>query len=356
VKLLALVAVTACSSKREPVDHSLHTTQTKDHTTIAGDHVDLATLPFTDWIDIPAHGTANIKIDVATPGGDLRQATGTIEIACTGTCGIGGTTVHVGKGAFAGDVEVPRIDFDHLDVAVAIENGHATITRWKMVGRDVELVASGNVALAQRLEDSTIDVCVRFRGTPGLRDRDPKLDALIATTGGAWSAGFFNIHITDRLSHMHKLAAVCDGSAPPSAPAMPPQLLDDGSAADHAALAKQIEAAVTPRADGADVDTKLLGPLLADPMKLARGARLVPAIDHGQSLGFKVVAVEPGSVFARLGMQTGDLIATVNGGSIATADQALEVYTSLSKLNPGDTVHVGITREGAPRTLTVHLR
>jgi type II secretion system protein N len=222
VKLLALVGLAACSSSSTPpADHLLHTTQTKERTTIVGDHVDLATLPFTDWIDVPAHGTANIKIDVATPGGDLRGANGTIDIACVGVCGIGGTTVHVGKGAFAGDLQIPSIDFDGLDVAAAIDDGHATITRWKMAGKDVEIVASGKLVLAQRLADSTIDACLRFRGMPGLRDREPKLDALLATTGApAATDGFFNIRLTDRLSSMRRLGSVCDGSAPP--PTAPP--------------------------------------------------------------------------------------------------------------------------------------
>ena len=357
MKFLVLVGIAACSSK--PPDHLLHTMQTKDHTTIVGDHVDLATLPFTDWIEVPAHGTANIKIDVATPGGDLRQASGTIEIACVGVCGLGGTTVHVGKGAFAGDLQIPSVDFDRIDVAATIQDGHATITRWNMAGKDVEIVASGKLTFAQRLADSTIDACLRFRGTPGLRDRDPKLDAILETTGAPAAAdGFFNIRLTDRLSSMRRLGSICDGSAPPPAPPTAPQLADTGSAApiDDAALAKQIEAAVTPRADGADVDAKALAKLLEDPITLARGARLVPAIDQGKAVGFKLYAVAKTSLFARLGLQTGDVVASVNGRSIASADQALEVYTSLSKLNPGDTVTLEITRDGAPRTLMVHLR
>jgi len=358
VKLFALVGLAACSSKPPP-DHLLHTTQTAERTTIVGDRVDLATLPFTDWIDVPAHGTANIHIDVTTPGGDLTKANGTIEIACVGVCGLGGTTVHVGKGAFAGDLQIPSVDFERIDVAATIENGHASVTRWNMAGKDVEIVASGKLVLAKRLADSTIDACLRFRGTPGLRDRDPKLDALLETTGAPAAAdGFFNIRLADRLSSMRRLGSICDGSAPPPSPPTAPQLVDTGSAApiDDAALAKQIEAAVTPRADGADVDAKAFTKLLADPTALAHGARLVPAVDHGKVVGFKLFAVAPTSLFSRLGLQSGDVVASIDGRSIASADQALEVYTSLSKLNPGDTVTLAITRDGSPRTLTVHLR
>lgn len=73
--------------------------------------------------------------------------------------------------------------------------------------------------------------------------------------------------------------------------------------------------------------------LLADPSTLAKGARVVPAIRNGQPDGFKLYAIRPSSVYARIGLQNGDTIRAINGYELTSPDKALELYTKVRNAN-----------------------
>jgi S1-C subfamily serine protease len=90
--------------------------------------------------------------------------------------------------------------------------------------------------------------------------------------------------------------------------------------------------------------------ILADPMSVAKGARVVPSVKNGQPNGLKLYAIRPSSVYARLGFSNGDTVEAVNGFEITTADKALEIYT---KLKDADDLVVQITRRGKPIQLTI---
>jgi type II secretory pathway component PulC len=70
------------------------------------------------------------------------------------------------------------------------------------------------------------------------------------------------------------------------------------------------------------------GAVLEDPFRFINGIRIVPSLRDGRPNGFKIYAVRPDSVFARLGLQNGDLILGVNGRSFHTPDAALETFNS----------------------------
>jgi type II secretory pathway component PulC len=100
------------------------------------------------------------------------------------------------------------------------------------------------------------------------------------------------------------------------------------------------------------VPTKVLEGVLADPMTYSKGARVVPAIRNGKPDGFKLYAIRPSSLFARLGFSNGDTIHALNGFELTSADKALEVYT---KLRDATSVSVDITRRGKPIELTIEI-
>lgn len=93
--------------------------------------------------------------------------------------------------------------------------------------------------------------------------------------------------------------------------------------------------------------------LLADPVGVARSARVVPSIRNGDPDGFKVYAIRPGSVLAALGLQNGDTIHGVNGEALSSADRALEIY---AKVRVASRLEVELTRRGRPVTLTIDIR
>jgi general secretion pathway protein C len=94
--------------------------------------------------------------------------------------------------------------------------------------------------------------------------------------------------------------------------------------------------------------------LLANPMSVARGARVVPSpATNGQPSGFKLYAVRPASVFAKLGIRSGDTVTSVNGFDLSSPDNALEVYT---KVREASHLSVSVIRRGKTMTLNYNIR
>jgi len=96
------------------------------------------------------------------------------------------------------------------------------------------------------------------------------------------------------------------------------------------------------------ISKQVIDAVLANPMAIAKGARVVPAVKDGKPDGFKLYAIRPSSFYARLGFSNGDTLQTVNGLLLDSAEKALEVY---SKLRDAKSVEVGIVRRGKPMTL-----
>ncbi|HEX7838641.1 MAG TPA: hypothetical protein VF469_14295 [Kofleriaceae bacterium] len=80
-----------------------------------------------------------------------------------------------------------------------------------------------------------------------------------------------------------------------------------------------------------------------------KGARVVPSLTNGQADGFKLYAIRPSSIFARLGLHNGDTIKKVNHRALAAADQALEIY---ARERAAKLFVVEIVRRGLPLTLS----
>lgn len=102
-----------------------------------------------------------------------------------------------------------------------------------------------------------------------------------------------------------------------------------------------------------EIDKSLVDKALANPMALAKGARVVPAVKNGKPDGFKLYAIRPSSVYAKLGLSNGDTLQSINGFELTSADKALEVYT---KLREATQLEVEITRRGKPMTLKYSIR
>jgi len=58
-------------------------------------------------------------------------------------------------------------------------------------------------------------------------------------------------------------------------------------------------------------------------------ARAVPEMRGGQMVGFKLVQIQPGSIYEKLGMKMGDVIKAVNGEKITDAAKALSLLQDL---------------------------
>ena len=63
--------------------------------------------------------------------------------------------------------------------------------------------------------------------------------------------------------------------------------------------------------------------------RLLQQAKTVPHIEDGQQAGFRVVAIQSGSVFRDLGIEQEDIIRSVNGTPVRTVEEALNAYRNL---------------------------
>jgi general secretion pathway protein C len=102
-----------------------------------------------------------------------------------------------------------------------------------------------------------------------------------------------------------------------------------------------------------EIDRALVDKLLANPMSVARGARVVPSIKNGKANGFKLYAIRPNSIYGKLGLMNGDTIHAVNGFELTTPDKALEVYT---KVKTSSNLSVSVTRRGKPVNLGYNIQ
>jgi S1-C subfamily serine protease len=80
----------------------------------------------------------------------------------------------------------------------------------------------------------------------------------------------------------------------------------------------------------------------ADPTLVTSGGRGVPAVDDAQN-GFKLYAIRPGSAYAALGLQNGDVVRAINGTPIATGAQILELVARSTRQ-----ISLDLVRRGQP--------
>ncbi|MFT3692154.1 MAG: type II secretion system protein GspC [Kofleriaceae bacterium] len=102
-----------------------------------------------------------------------------------------------------------------------------------------------------------------------------------------------------------------------------------------------------------EIDKALIDKAIADPMSLAKGARVVPAVKDGKPDGFKLYAIRPSSVFSKLGLQNGDTLQSVNNFDLTSAQSALEAFTKLQSAN---TLQLTVTRRGKQEQMTYSIK
>lgn len=102
-----------------------------------------------------------------------------------------------------------------------------------------------------------------------------------------------------------------------------------------------------------EIDRSLVDKALANPMAIAKGARVVPSVKDGKSDGFKLYAIRQNSVYSKLGLSNGDTLQSINGFDLTSAEKALEVYT---KLREASSLDVTLTRRGKPVNIKYSIR
>jgi S1-C subfamily serine protease len=102
-----------------------------------------------------------------------------------------------------------------------------------------------------------------------------------------------------------------------------------------------------------EIAKALIDKVQANPMGVAKGARVVPAVKNGKPDGFKLYAIRPSSLYAKLGFTNGDTLQRINGLDLLDATAALEAFT---KVRDATMLEVEIMRRGKPVLLTFSIK
>ena len=87
---------------------------------------------------------------------------------------------------------------------------------------------------------------------------------------------------------------------------------------------------------------------LPDEMQFMREIGVRPQFEGGRPSGFVIYSIQAESIFARMGLQDGDVIVGVNGKSFTTTQPTMEFYDALKK---GGTISLEIKREDSTQRL-----
>jgi general secretion pathway protein C len=139
-----------------------------------------------------------------------------------------------------------------------------------------------------------------------------------------------------------------DKPAPPPPPAHPGMTVTSSQP-----VAMMIDHGINCTGSNCQIERALVEQALQNTAMLATSARFVPSIRDGRPNGFKVYAIRPNSLFARLGLQNGDTVQAINGNDMSTPDQALALY---SKLRSASHLSVRVERRGSVNTLDYVIR
>ena len=87
--------------------------------------------------------------------------------------------------------------------------------------------------------------------------------------------------------------------------------------------------------------------------ELLSQVRIRPHFTDGQPDGLALTRIKPQSIFARMGLKSGDIVKGVNGSPIATPDDVLSLYESLKS---GSQLSLQITRNGEAQTINYRIQ
>ena len=92
-----------------------------------------------------------------------------------------------------------------------------------------------------------------------------------------------------------------------------------------------------------NIEGSYLDNTLANLGEVMTQARIVPSFSNGKANGFKLFSIRPNSIYAKIGLQNGDVIQKVNGYEINSPEKGLELF---QKLRDGRSVNLELMRRG----------
>ncbi len=101
------------------------------------------------------------------------------------------------------------------------------------------------------------------------------------------------------------------------------------------------------------VDRDMLMQNLQNLSALGMQARIIPNYRNGHYEGFRLVGVRPNSLYAALGIRSGDVIQRVNGMDLNSPNKALELF---NQLQSSSSISLDLTRYGKKITMNYKVK
>jgi general secretion pathway protein C len=102
-----------------------------------------------------------------------------------------------------------------------------------------------------------------------------------------------------------------------------------------------------------NVSRSLVQQSLNDLTSLMSKVRAEPYFRGGRPDGFRLSRIQPGSLLTSAGFQNGDIIKSVNGRNIATAEDAVRLFDTMKD---SSFFRVDIVRDNGPKTIQIRVR
>jgi general secretion pathway protein C len=80
---------------------------------------------------------------------------------------------------------------------------------------------------------------------------------------------------------------------------------------------------------------------------LLQTARMIPQVNNGNTVGFKLVELNKGSLLEKIGLRVGDLIVEINQVKLDSPEKALQIFQQVREAN---NITLGLVRNGKPET------
>jgi len=87
--------------------------------------------------------------------------------------------------------------------------------------------------------------------------------------------------------------------------------------------------------------------------QLMAKARLIPNINDGKPDGFRIFAIMEGSLYAKIGLQNGDILHRVNGVDVKDPQNLLKVF---EQLKDESAIVVDLVRNNQKETFNYEIR
>jgi general secretion pathway protein C len=203
------------------------------------------------------------------------------------------------------------------------------------------LLATNVAAKGDESYATIINTENQHQGSFGIGDKVP------GATGGVKEIHYKYVDFENN-GHIERVV-LQGASAPP-----PPVVAEAKPEGDGNDLQAAIDSGVKSTGENQyEIDRALVDKVLANPAGVIKGARVVPSTAGGKANGFKVYAIRPESVFAKLGLTNGDTLSSINGIELTSIDQAMQAY---QKLRDSTHLELEVQRRGKPMTLKYSIR